>query len=98
MSVLSVGHLTMKFGGLVAVNDFNLELEKGEIVGLIGPNGAGKTTVFNMIAGYYVPTEGSILFQGRSRAARPTRSPRPASHGPSRTSGSFRSSPSSRTS
>jgi len=65
MSVLSVGHLTMKFGGLVAVNDFNLELEKGEIVGLIGPNGAGKTTVFNMIAGYYVPTEGSILFQGR---------------------------------
>ena len=58
MSVLSVGHLTMKFGGLVAVNDFNLELEKGEIVGLIGPNGAAKTTVFNMIDGYYVPTEG----------------------------------------
>ena len=64
MSVLSVEHLTMKFGGLVAVNDFNLELEKGEIVGLIGPNGAGKTTVFNMIAGYYVPTEGTIRFQG----------------------------------
>ena len=66
MSVLSVEHLTMKFGGLVAVNDFNLELEKGEIVGLIGPNGAGKTTVFNMIAGYYVQTEGSIRFQGRA--------------------------------
>ena len=65
MSVLSVEHLTMKFGGLVAVNDFNLELAKGEIVGLIGPNGAGKTTVFNMIAGYYVPTEGSIRFQGK---------------------------------
>ena len=65
MSVLSVEHLTMKFGGLVAVNDFNLELSKGEIVGLIGPNGAGKTTVFNMIAGYYVPTEGSIRFQGK---------------------------------
>ena len=64
MSVLSVEQITMKFGGLVAVNDFNLELAKGEIVGLIGPNGAGKTTVFNMIAGYYVPTEGSIRFQG----------------------------------
>lgn len=65
MSVLSVEHLTMKFGGLVAVNDFNLEMKKNEIVGLIGPNGAGKTTVFNMIAGYYVPTEGSIRFQGK---------------------------------
>ena len=64
MALLTVEHLTMKFGGLIAVNDFDLALEKNEIVGLIGPNGAGKTTVFNMIAGYYTPTEGTIRFQG----------------------------------
>jgi branched-chain amino acid transport system ATP-binding protein len=64
MALLTVEHLTMKFGGLVAVNDFDLALEKNEIVGLIGPNGAGKTTVFNMIAGYYTPTEGTIRFMG----------------------------------
>ncbi len=64
MALLNVEHLTMKFGGLVAVNDFDLVLEKNEIVGLIGPNGAGKTTVFNMIAGYYTPTEGTIRFMG----------------------------------
>jgi branched-chain amino acid transport system ATP-binding protein len=65
MALLTVEHLTMKFGGLVAVSDFDLALEKNEIVGLIGPNGAGKTTVFNMIAGYYTPTEGAIRFQDR---------------------------------
>ncbi|MFB3926502.1 MAG: ABC transporter ATP-binding protein [Syntrophales bacterium] len=64
MHFLSVQNLSMRFGGLLAVNDFNLILEKGEIVGLIGPNGAGKTTVFNMIAGYCTPTEGSIVFRG----------------------------------
>jgi branched-chain amino acid transport system ATP-binding protein len=64
MSLLAVEHLTMKFGGLVAVNSFDLALEKNEIVGLIGPNGAGKTTVFNMIAGYCIPTEGAIHFMG----------------------------------
>ena len=57
--------LTMKFGGLIAVNDFNISLSEGEIVGLIGPNGAGKTTVFNMLAGYYVPSEGSIRFRSK---------------------------------
>jgi branched-chain amino acid transport system ATP-binding protein len=62
MGLLAVEHLTMKFGGLVAVNDFGLMLEKNEIMGLIGPNGAGKTTVFNTIAGYYSPTEGIISF------------------------------------
>ena len=66
MALLAVEHITMKFGGLVAVNDFDLALEKNEIVGLIGPNGAGKTTVFNMIAGYYIPTEGDIRFMGKS--------------------------------
>jgi branched-chain amino acid transport system ATP-binding protein len=64
MDFFSTNNLTMKFGGLIAVNDFNVTLKHGEIVGLIGPNGAGKTTVFNMIAGYYPPTEGTIVFQG----------------------------------
>jgi len=58
--LLSVKHLTMQFGGLRAVQDFNLELNTGELVGLIGPNGAGKTTVFNMLTGVYEPSEGTI--------------------------------------
>ena len=65
MDFFTVRNLTMRFGGLVAVNDFDITLEPGEIVGLIGPNGAGKTTVFNMIAGYYVPTAGMIHFRGK---------------------------------
>jgi branched-chain amino acid transport system ATP-binding protein len=56
---------TMRFGGLVAVNDLKLEIDKNEIVGLIGPNGAGKTTAFNMITGVYEPTEGKVLFEGK---------------------------------
>lgn len=59
-------NLTMKFGGLTAVIDFSVSLSAGEIAGLIGPNGAGKTTVFNMLAGYYVPTDGTILFNRRT--------------------------------
>ena len=58
--ILSARHLSMQFGGLRAVADFNLELHSGELVGLIGPNGAGKTTVFNMLTGVYAPTEGTI--------------------------------------
>jgi len=58
--LLAVRHLTMQFGGLRAVQDFNLELGVGELVGLIGPNGAGKTTVFNMLTGVYEPSEGTI--------------------------------------
>ena len=65
MDFFTVRNLTMRFGGLVAVNDFDITLKPGEIVGLIGPNGAGKTTVFNMIAGYYVPTAGTIHFRGK---------------------------------
>lgn len=65
MSLLECRHVTMKFGGLVAVDDFSLELEQGELVGLIGPNGAGKTTVFNCITGVYRPTSGEVLFAGR---------------------------------
>lgn len=65
MSVLETKGLTMRFGGLTAVSGFNLTLDKGELVGLIGPNGSGKTTVFNMITGFYKPTEGRILHNGR---------------------------------
>ncbi|MDQ7796616.1 MAG: ATP-binding cassette domain-containing protein, partial [Spirochaetia bacterium] len=63
--MLSTAHLTMKFGGLTAVSDLNLEIRKNEIVGLIGPNGAGKTTAFNVITGMYYPTEGKVLFKSR---------------------------------
>lgn len=62
MPLLEVKNMTHFFGGLRAVHDFNLSIEKGEIRGLIGPNGAGKTTVFNLITGVYQPTEGEILF------------------------------------
>ena len=58
--LLKVEHVTMRFGGLTAVNDLSFEARKGEITALIGPNGAGKTTVFNCITGFYKPTEGMI--------------------------------------
>jgi branched-chain amino acid transport system ATP-binding protein len=61
---------TMRFGGLTAVSDFNIAINRGEIVGLIGPNGAGKTTAFNMITGVYAPTEGRIQFDGRDITGR----------------------------
>lgn len=63
MSILKVNNITMQFGGVTAVKDFNLELNKGEIVALIGPNGAGKTTAFNMITGVYTPTVGKIFYK-----------------------------------
>jgi len=63
MVILKADDITMQFGGLRAVSNFNLELSKGELVGLIGPNGAGKTTCFNMITGVYTPTEGTIEFR-----------------------------------
>jgi len=63
-ALLSLQGLTMVFGGLVAVNDFNLDMHPGDLVGLIGPNGAGKTTVFNMISGQYIPTKGKVIFDG----------------------------------
>ncbi|TIH16466.1 ABC transporter ATP-binding protein [Marinifilum sp. JC120] len=64
MSLLSIDGLTQRFGGLQAVSDFNIELEEGSLTGLIGPNGAGKTTIFNLISGFYQPTEGAITFGG----------------------------------
>jgi branched-chain amino acid transport system ATP-binding protein len=61
--LLSVEHLTMRFGGLVAVDDVSFGVERGSIAALIGPNGAGKTTVFNCITGFYKPSEGRIALQ-----------------------------------
>src|SRR5215471_14681115 len=61
--ILRVEHLSMRFGGLVAINDFSFEARRGDITALIGPNGAGKTTVFNCITGFYKPTEGRIALQ-----------------------------------
>jgi branched-chain amino acid transport system ATP-binding protein len=63
--ILKTQNLGIAFGGLKAVNDFNIEICQGELVGLIGPNGSGKTTVFNMLTGVYVPTEGEIFLQGK---------------------------------
>ena len=62
MPILDVKDLSIQFGGLRAVGNFNLALEKGELVGLIGPNGAGKTTVFNLLTGVYAPTTGTIAY------------------------------------
>ena len=62
--MLKLENLTIKFGGLTAVNDVTTEVKKGEIFGLIGPNGAGKTTTFNMISGVFPPTSGKIIFKG----------------------------------
>jgi len=61
--VLSVEHVTMRFGGLTAVSDLSFEANRNEITALIGPNGAGKTTVFNCITGFYKPTEGKIALR-----------------------------------
>ncbi|MCI0704547.1 MAG: ABC transporter ATP-binding protein [Planctomycetia bacterium] len=65
MSVLTIQNLTMRFGGIVAVDAVDLTVEKGQIFSVIGPNGAGKTTVFNAITGIYEPTEGDVLFEGK---------------------------------
>jgi branched-chain amino acid transport system ATP-binding protein len=65
VALLNIRNLTKYFGGLAAVNDLNLDVYQGEIVGLIGPNGAGKTTVFNMIAGTISPTRGTYTFKGK---------------------------------
>lgn len=66
MALLSIKNLGIQFGGLRAVDEFNLDIEKGELYGLIGPNGAGKTTVFNMLTGVYKPTAGEIVLDGKN--------------------------------
>jgi branched-chain amino acid transport system ATP-binding protein len=62
-AILTVEHLTMRFGGLLAVNDLSFEARRGDITAVIGPNGAGKTTVFNCITGFYKPTQGRITMR-----------------------------------
>ena len=69
--LLDVQGLRKEFGGLTAVNDVDLRIQRGAIVSLIGPNGAGKTTFFNMITGVYKPTSGRVLFDGRDIAGSP---------------------------
>jgi branched-chain amino acid transport system ATP-binding protein len=63
-TLLEVKGLTINFGGLIAVNNLDMEVNRGEAVGLIGPNGAGKTTAFNLISGVYSPTQGKVIFDG----------------------------------
>ena len=70
MAILQLSRVTMRFGGLIAVNELDLALEAGQLYGLIGPNGAGKTTVFNVITGVYRPAGGDIVFEGRPIAGR----------------------------
>ena len=72
MPMLEVKNLGISFGGLRAVDDFNLSIEKGELYGLIGPNGAGKTTVFNMLTGVYKPMDGKILLDGEDVTGKKT--------------------------
>jgi len=72
MAMLDVTKLSISFGGLHAVDDFNLQIEKGELYGLIGPNGAGKTTVFNLLTGVYKPTEGIIRLDGKDITGKST--------------------------
>ena len=72
MALLEVKSLGISFGGLRAVDDFNLKIEKGQLYGLIGPNGAGKTTVFNMLTGVYKTTDGSIFLDGENITGKKT--------------------------
>src|SRR5437764_2153300 len=68
MNMLEIHKLTMRFGGLTAINQLDLRVEPGTIFSIIGPNGAGKTTVFNAVTGIYEPTEGRIQLAGREPA------------------------------
>jgi len=72
MTVLDVKNLGISFGGLRAVNDFNIEVQKGDLYGLIGPNGAGKTTVFNILMGVYKPGSGIVKLNGEDITGRRT--------------------------
>ena len=67
--LLAVEAVTVRFGALIALNEVSFGVERGEVLAIIGPNGAGKTTLLNVISGFYRPTEGRILFQGRDRTA-----------------------------
>jgi branched-chain amino acid transport system ATP-binding protein len=69
--ILRVDGVSKAFGGLMAVSDVSFTVKKGEIIGLIGPNGAGKTTLFNVVSGYYAPTRGKVLFDGKDVSGKP---------------------------
>jgi branched-chain amino acid transport system ATP-binding protein len=86
VALLDLSRVTMRFGGLVAVNELDLSIEPGQLYGLIGPNGAGKTTVFNVITGVRLPG-GSSSKELRSSASAPEKSPAAASPERSKTSG-----------
>src|SRR5689334_15883031 len=68
--LLDVNNVTLRFGGVVALNEVNFQLHEGEILGLIGPNGAGKTTCFNVMTGVYQPTDGEVWFDGKKLGRR----------------------------
>ena len=70
MALLEVKNLGISFGGLRAVDNFSLKIEKGQLYGLIGPNGAGKTTIFNLLTGVYKPTDGSFMFDSEELAGK----------------------------
>ena len=70
MALLEVRNLGISFGGLRAVDNVNLDIEKGQLYGLIGPNGAGKTTIFNLLTGVYRPTDGTIKLDGIDMAGK----------------------------
>jgi len=71
MKILELKSLRKQFGGLVAVNDIDLDLEEGELRGLIGPNGSGKTTLFNLISGFLQPTKGKVIWRGKDITGKP---------------------------
>lgn len=70
MSLLSCTGLTMRFGGLAALNKLDVQVEEGDVIGLVGPNGSGKTTFFNVLTGIYTPSEGHIVFDGKDITAK----------------------------
>lgn len=72
MNMLDVSHLSIAFGGLKAVDNFSIQIEKGQLYGLIGPNGAGKTTVFNLLTGVYKPDSGQIRLDGKEITGKKT--------------------------
>jgi branched-chain amino acid transport system ATP-binding protein len=72
MAILEVKNLSISFGGLRAVDEFNVKIEKGQLYGLIGPNGAGKTTVFNLLTGVYKPTSGAVFLDGQNITGKST--------------------------
>ena len=82
--LLQLEQVTVRFGGLTALNAVDLTIGPGELVGLIGPNGAGKTTVFNVVTGVYPPSDGTVSFQGRPLAGLGSRAGRWAPAPPTR--------------